>query len=115
MHFPYDAAPLLTQAGIDSLKANPAFSTPNGAKRLADGGVFFVKLLQRKVFSFPASGPSATFSSPRSAVACFRWIAKSAGPSKVAAVMRLRRFSGSRLQSKGPIEWPPGYSPGDQV
>ena len=48
LQFPYDAAPLLTQAGIDALKANPEMTTPSGAKRLADGGLFFVGLLQHK-------------------------------------------------------------------
>lgn len=48
VHFPYDAAPLLTQAGIDALKANAELATPSGAKRLADGGLFFVDLLQHK-------------------------------------------------------------------
>lgn len=48
LHFPYDAAPLLTQAGIDALKANPQWATPSGAKRLADGGVFLTNLMQHK-------------------------------------------------------------------
>lgn len=48
LHFPYDAAPLLTSAGIEALKANPEFVTPGGAKRLADGGLVLVELLQHK-------------------------------------------------------------------
>lgn len=48
LNFPYDAAPLLTQAGIDALKADPALVTPAGAKRLADGGLAFAGLLQHK-------------------------------------------------------------------
>lgn len=48
LHFPYDAAPLLTSAGIEALKAHPELTTPTGAKRLADGGVFFTELLQHK-------------------------------------------------------------------
>lgn len=48
LHFPYDAAPLLTSAGIEALKANPDWASPAGAKRLADGGLFFVELLQHK-------------------------------------------------------------------
>lgn len=48
LKFPYDALPLLTRAGIETIKANPGLVTPNGAQRLADGGVFFVDLLQHK-------------------------------------------------------------------
>ncbi|WP_244609968.1 DoxX family protein [Lampropedia puyangensis] len=48
LHFPYDAAPLLTSAGVEALKANPDWATAAGAKRLADGGAFFVELLQHK-------------------------------------------------------------------
>jgi putative oxidoreductase len=48
-HFahPYGGA-VLTQAGIDALKAGSDFFTPNGVARLADGGVNFLVQVQDK-------------------------------------------------------------------
>lgn len=47
-HFPYNAQPLLTSAGLEAIKAHPEFLTPNGTKRLMDAGVAFTDLLQGK-------------------------------------------------------------------
>lgn len=47
-HYPYNAQPLLSSVGLEALKAHPEFLTPNGAKRLMDGGVVFTNLLQDK-------------------------------------------------------------------
>lgn len=47
-HFPYDAANLLTSAGIEAIKAHPDYLTPNGTKRLLDGGAATLDLLQNK-------------------------------------------------------------------
>lgn len=48
LHFPYNAGALLTPEGIAAIKATPALVTPNGAKRLADGGLVLVDLTQHK-------------------------------------------------------------------
>lgn len=48
LHFPYDAGILLTSEGIDAIRAHAEYLTPNGAKRLADGGAVLVHLLQTK-------------------------------------------------------------------
>lgn len=47
-HFPYDAALLLTSTGIEAVKDHPEYVTPNGAKRLFDGGAATLELLQHK-------------------------------------------------------------------
>ncbi|NMG66683.1 DoxX family membrane protein [Azoarcus indigens] len=47
-HFPYNAEPLLSSAGLEAIKAHPEFLTLNGVKRLMDGGVVFTNLLQDK-------------------------------------------------------------------
>jgi len=47
-HYPYNAEPLLSSAGLEAIKAHPEFLTPNGAKRLMDTGVLFTNLLQDK-------------------------------------------------------------------
>ncbi len=47
--FPYDGGPFLTEAGIQVLKAGgDALVTPAGMKRLADGGMAFLHLVQLK-------------------------------------------------------------------
>lgn len=45
--FPYGHA-LLTDAGIEALKAGGDFFTPDGVKRLADGGTKFLEQVQTK-------------------------------------------------------------------
>ncbi|GAB3454081.1 DoxX family protein [Insolitispirillum peregrinum] len=47
-HYPYNAEPLLSSAGLEAIKAHPEFLTPNGTKRLMDAGVVFTNLLQDK-------------------------------------------------------------------
>ncbi|RGE46213.1 DoxX family protein [Comamonas testosteroni] len=47
-HFPYDATHLLTSAGIEAVKSHAEYITPNGAKRLFDGGAATLELLQHK-------------------------------------------------------------------
>ncbi|WP_254598622.1 DoxX family protein [Achromobacter piechaudii] len=47
-HYPYNAEPLLSSAGLGAIKAHPEFLTPNGTKRLMDAGVAFTNLLQDK-------------------------------------------------------------------
>ncbi len=47
-HFPYDGGVLLSAAGLDAIKAHPEYLTPDGAKRLADGGVVLTHMLQTK-------------------------------------------------------------------
>ncbi|MGC4076693.1 MAG: DoxX family protein [Rubrivivax sp.] len=48
LHFPYNAEPLLSSAGLDAIRAHPEFLTANGAKRVMDAGVAFTNLLQDK-------------------------------------------------------------------
>lgn len=48
MHFPYDAMLLLTNDGLAAIKSHPEWLTPNGAKRLMDGGAVVLEMLQHK-------------------------------------------------------------------